>query len=855
MNITQKLFGIVLTLMLFISAVPFVNAGNVSLYAYWVGANAQSLTVTQGAIPQIMITADSLAPNFNLVVDLYKGTQKINTLLKVDNLTQDSYTKAISLNTAYLEGDYTIQAKITSYNSSDIETLTLHVNKPEEIIPPPPQNHAPVLNPIGDHYIPVGKTLQFTLSATDADNDKLYFGAVSLQPNMKLNSGSGKFTWTPAKTGTYSITFTVTDGQAEDSETIQIYVLDAEKPDTPPSEPKNTAPQMNNIPALHVNEGDTINYVVSGTDAEKDQLTYYVHTLAANGVPVDNNLFPNLVPEGAHFDAHTGVFTFSPDYTFIKHPQTQKTLQVRFKAYDGKLFSDWKTVTILVSDVNREPHFVTSSDQLIVYAGETVSLDLYATDADVEDNLHYSVENAPASATVSGTHFSWKTDLHDLGSHNLTFTVTDGFAIDKFDTQIIVQQKPAEPKTQCSDGKDNDGDNLIDLADPGCSNPEDDDETNVPPPPPIDPNSTPVIGSVHTQFGTEGKLLQFTVTIFDKNGDKITLTPYSADPILPDLASINGQGVNIIDNQNGTFTVQLQPLYSFVKHPQTSRSFTLILQADDGKAKTSKNVLVIIKDVNQEPQFKPLADQTVYVGDKVSFAVEATDADNDTLNYAAVNVPTGATYTKSGFSWKPTKEQVGLHTVTFTVNDGFTTVSEDVLISVLLKGDTLPPPPPPTTQCSDGKDNDGDKLVDLADPGCANPADDDETNTIVPPVQPPVTPPVPPIEEPASAEFLIKSVTVAPEELVNGNLYTQVFIKVENETALKVEDVRGIVMIPELGVIQSTKQFAVAKNGSAMASVGLYIPAGTPSGTYLMQILVKNDSLHSVAYRQLTIVE
>ncbi|MBI2102692.1 putative Ig domain-containing protein [Candidatus Woesearchaeota archaeon] len=853
---TQKLFGIVLTLMLFIAAVPFASAGNVSLYAYWVGANTQSLTVTQGSIPQIMITADSLAPSFNLVVDLYKGSQKINTLLKVDNLTQDSYTKALSLNTASLLGDYTIQAKITSYNSSDVESLILHVNPTEETVPPPaPQNHSPVLNPIGDRYIPVGETLQFTLSATDADNDKLYFGAISFQPNMKLNSGSGKFIWTPSKTGTYAITFTVTDGQAEDSETIQIYVLDEEKPDVPPPEPKNTAPQMNNIPALHVNESDTINYVVSGTDAEQDQLTYYVHTLVANGVPIDNNPFPNLVPEGAHFDSQTGVFTFSPDYDFIKHPQTQKTLQLRFKAYDGKMFSDWKVVTILVNDVNRKPTFVTFSDQIVVYAGETVSFDLYATDADVEDVLSYAMENAPLGSKLDGTAFTWQTKFHDLGSHLITFSVSDGFAQTSQDVQIIVKQKPVEPTSQCSDGKDNDGDKLVDMADPGCTNPEDDDETNLPVPP-VDPNSLPVIGSLHTQFGMEGKLLQFTVTIFDKNGDKILLTPYSADPILPDLAPINGQGVHIINNNDGTFTIQLQPLYSFVKHPQTSRSFTLILEADDGKAKTTKNVLINIKDVNQKPQFKPIDDQIVYVGDTVSFTVEAIDADNDTLNYAALPMPDGATYAKSGFSWKPTKDQVGLYTVTFTVNDGFVTISEDVLISVMLKGDTSPPPPPQTTQCSDGKDNDGDKLIDMADPGCANPQDNDETNNIVPPVVPPVQPPIiPPVEEPASADFFIKSVTLAPEELVNGNWQTQVFIKVENETLLKAEDVRGIVMIPELGIIQSTRQFDVAKNGSTLASVGLSLPPETIPGTYLVQILVKNDSLHSVAYRQLTILK
>lgn len=50
-----------------------------------------------------------------------------------------------------------------------------------------------------------------------------------------------------------------------------------------------------------------------------------------------------------------------------------------------------------------------------------------------------------------------------------------------------------------------------------------------------------------------------------------------------------------------------------------------------------------------------------------------------------------------------------------------------------------PPPPPggggeadpsPPAQCADGRDNDGDGRVDLADPGCASASDDDETHTI-----------------------------------------------------------------------------------------------------------------------------
>ena len=48
-----------------------------------------------------------------------------------------------------------------------------------------------------------------------------------------------------------------------------------------------------------------------------------------------------------------------------------------------------------------------------------------------------------------------------------------------------------------------------------------------------------------------------------------------------------------------------------------------------------------------------------------------------------------------------------------------------------------PTPSPP--QCSDTRDNDGDALVDMADPGCTSPSDNDETNAAPPPPQGRVT--------------------------------------------------------------------------------------------------------------------
>jgi hypothetical protein len=48
--------------------------------------------------------------------------------------------------------------------------------------------------------------------------------------------------------------------------------------------------------------------------------------------------------------------------------------------------------------------------------------------------------------------------------------------------QLVVETAEVAPASQCSDGQDNDADGVIDLADPGCTDPSDTDETDPPPP-------------------------------------------------------------------------------------------------------------------------------------------------------------------------------------------------------------------------------------------------------------------------------------------------------------------------------------------------------------------------------------
>lgn len=92
---------------------------------------------------------------------------------------------------------------------------------------PAPPNQAPVLDPIGDRTVVLGATLAFTLTASDADMDPLLFSVTGLPTGAAFDEASGRFIWTPAAgdLGSRLMTFSVSDGQLSESETVAITVI------------------------------------------------------------------------------------------------------------------------------------------------------------------------------------------------------------------------------------------------------------------------------------------------------------------------------------------------------------------------------------------------------------------------------------------------------------------------------------------------------------------------------------------------------------------------------------------------------------------------------------------------------
>ncbi len=418
---------------------------------------------------------------------------------------------------------------------------------------------------------------------------------------------------------------------------------------------------------------------------------------------------------------------------------------------------------------------------------------------------------------------------------------------------------------QCEDGLDNDADWLIDFPnDPGCESSHDDDESD-------DPviNEDPTIEPIKPQTVNEGELLEIDFTIDDPEDDLLIVEVASPDSITMNLESIAGNAVNLIDNGDNTYTIQLKPLFTFVQHPSLEEGFTLVIAVmDNAGNRVQEEFEVTVFDVNQIPQFVSETAYSVSLGDTLTFTIEAIDGDSeDILKYDFnLPLPTGATTHNQEFTWAPAVDQIGTHNLRVSVTDSIinTPILEDIIIVVGAtvcsdnldndndgltdakdpgcydesgnynpldnnEGDT-------TTACQDGIDNDFDGFLDLEDPGCENPFDNDEFHIIKKPKK--------------GIEIVYAHPT--PEVVYPGES-TTIVTRVENNGNVDLKDVRFTVFIYDLEYYYSTGEFNLDDGEGETRVIPLQIPDYAPSGDYVIKVTAKNSQIHETAHRIITV--
>lgn len=253
--------------------------------------------------------------------------------------------------------------------------------------------------------------------------------------------------------------------------------------------------------------------------------------------------------------------------------------------------------------------------------GSTIEFALAASDAN-GDPLTFAASGVPAGASFDETDgtFAWSPRYSDAAAFGITFSVSDG--------KVTVSE-------------------TITLT------------VN-------DVDTTPVLQAIGDRTMNEGTTLGFTVLASDADGDAVTLAATN----LPIGASFDpGTGVF-------SYAAPFTTGHADVVHAG------IVFEATDGKTAASETIAITVADVNRAPVLAPIGNHAVPEGDLVSFTVSATDADGDAVVVTAQDVPAGATFDGSAFSWPTVIGDRGNHVVRFTASDGTLTDAEAITLSI-----------------------------------------------------------------------------------------------------------------------------------------------------------------------------
>jgi alpha-tubulin suppressor-like RCC1 family protein len=166
-----------------------------------------------------------------------------------------------------------------------------------------------------------------------------------------------------------------------------------------------------------------------------------------------------------------------------------------------------------------------------------------------------------------------------------------------------------------------------------------------------------------------GVAVNITLAASDPDGDTITLS----------IVTPPAHGVLSGTPPDLTYT----PAAGF----SGSDSFTF--KANDGKVDSDvATVTITVTSINQPPELAAIGNKTIDEGQLLTFAISATDPDEDTLTYSASSLPDGASFDPGTrtFSWTPSYTQAGSYPgVHFIVIDNGTPPAsdfEDITITV-----------------------------------------------------------------------------------------------------------------------------------------------------------------------------
>ncbi len=206
----------------------------------------------------------------------------------------------------------------------------------------------------------------------------------------------------------------------------------------------NNSPQLLNPPIEYGNVGEIFIHNPNAFDPDGDSLTFsIIAPLQSNGLPVSGYTPPNLIAPGPNnqltINQQTGELKWDAPQRIGIYNVAILIREYRGGVYIGSVLRD---LQIFIAETRNRPPKINLPLLLCVIAGDSISLNITASDPDITDRVTLSANGAPFNVStnpakflvnppanpVSGL-FTWQTSCDHLIKNNylIVFNAVDNF--------------------------------------------------------------------------------------------------------------------------------------------------------------------------------------------------------------------------------------------------------------------------------------------------------------------------------------------------------------------------------------------------------------------------------------------
>ncbi len=430
---TTSIFRFIAVLVLIASTlVSSALADYVEVSSYWAVNRGASISVNQGASPDLLVFVSSDA-EFRLWIDVIRGRSVVRNV--VSNVpvmagVGNPYLHTFPIPTAGLGGDYIIRVQVRNGVAFDDSFVNLHVATA------PVMNSVPVQPPMNE-----GESRTIQVSGFDLDGDSISLEASERHCMMGrlcfARALPAEATFTDRGDGTGFLQFqpgfdfVIHPDRAEDI-TFQFRAYDGNRRTgwqaaTITVNDVNRIPQIISVPVTNAQEGTFYEYIITATDADpEDRLSY------------------SLVESPAGMTITRSRVEWTPTYDQAgDHDVTV--------AVSDSIDAVRQSYTITVANFNRAPVLGPLQDY-VINEGEQLVFTVTVSDPD-GDVVVISANNVPPGAVfvdsgMGTAQFAWVPNSEQSGEYDIFIYATDGASIVRGRVHITV----LDVTVVCADG-------------------------------------------------------------------------------------------------------------------------------------------------------------------------------------------------------------------------------------------------------------------------------------------------------------------------------------------------------------------------------------------------------------------